>query len=62
MGFVQILTLIFITLKLTNYIDWSWWWVFSPISINFFFLILYYVFTTPTERALYAYRKSLRDK
>jgi hypothetical protein len=25
------LLLLFIGLKLTNYIDWSWWWVFSPI-------------------------------
>ena len=27
------LTLIFIYLKLTNQIDWSWWWVLSPIWI-----------------------------
>jgi hypothetical protein len=29
--FFGILTLIFITLKLTNYIAWSWWWVLSPL-------------------------------
>ncbi|MDR2624955.1 MAG: hypothetical protein LBC37_01320 [Zoogloeaceae bacterium] len=23
--------LIFLTLKLTGVIDWSWWWVFSPL-------------------------------
>lgn len=28
-----VLTLIFVTLKLTNYIDWSWWWILSPIWI-----------------------------
>jgi hypothetical protein len=28
MGFGGWLTLLFITLKLTGYIDWSWWWVF----------------------------------
>lgn len=22
---------LFIGLKLTNYIDWSWWWVLSPL-------------------------------
>lgn len=27
------LTLMFVGLKLTNYIDWSWWWVLSPIWI-----------------------------
>ena len=31
--FIPILTLIFITLKLTNYLSWSWWWVLSPIWI-----------------------------
>lgn len=30
MGFFQVLTLIFVTLKLTNTIDWSWFWVLLP--------------------------------
>lgn len=33
MGFTSILTLIFITLKLTNFIDWPWWLVVSPLII-----------------------------
>jgi hypothetical protein len=33
-GFVGLLTLLFIGLKLTNHIDWSWWWVVSPIWIS----------------------------
>lgn len=32
-GFPGLLTLIFITLKLTEYIDWSWWWVLGPLWI-----------------------------
>ena len=32
-GFAGLLTIVFITLKLTKYIDWSWWWVLSPILI-----------------------------
>lgn len=32
-GFVGLLTILFIGLKLTGYIDWSWWWVLSPIWI-----------------------------
>lgn len=32
-GFLGALTLIFITLKLTDNIDWSWLWVLSPIWI-----------------------------
>jgi len=31
MGFLEVLLLIFITLKLTGFIDWSWWWVLSPL-------------------------------
>lgn len=29
--FFSLLTLLFIGLKLTNYIDWSWWWVLAPL-------------------------------
>jgi hypothetical protein len=28
-----ILLIIFIVLKLTNNIDWNWWWVLSPLWI-----------------------------
>jgi len=34
-GFIGLLTLLFIALKLLNKIDWSWWWVLSPIWISF---------------------------
>jgi len=30
-SFIGLITLIFIVLKVTNYIDWPWWWVFSPL-------------------------------
>jgi hypothetical protein len=33
-GFTGLLTLLFITLKLTGYIDWSWWWVLFPLWIG----------------------------
>lgn len=43
-GFMGLLTLLFIGLKLTNYISWSWWWILSPIwisaSIGIFILLL----------------------
>lgn len=32
-GFLGALTILFIALKLTHVIDWSWWWVLSPIWI-----------------------------
>lgn len=34
-GFAGLLTVLFIGLKLTGYIDWSWWWVLSPLWISF---------------------------
>jgi hypothetical protein len=33
-SFTGLLTLLFITLKLTRDIAWSWWWVLSPIWIG----------------------------
>lgn len=34
MGFTEVLTLIFIALKLTGYINWSWLIVLSPTIIR----------------------------
>jgi len=33
-GFSGALTILFIGLKLGKVIDWSWWWVLSPIWIS----------------------------
>ncbi len=40
--FLAIIEIVFITLKLLNKIDWSWWWVLSPIwiAISIFLLVL----------------------
>lgn len=32
-GFGGLLTIVFIILKLTNTITWSWWWVLAPTWI-----------------------------
>lgn len=32
-GIGTVLFLIFMVLKLTNHIDWSWWWVTAPLWI-----------------------------
>ena len=34
MNFLSVLTLIFIVLKLMNFIDWSWWFVLAPTLIQ----------------------------
>ena len=33
-GFAGLLTIVFIVLKLIGKIDWSWWWVLSPLWIT----------------------------
>jgi hypothetical protein len=38
-GFVGLLTILFVALKLTGYVDWSWWWVLSPIWIASIFTL-----------------------
>ena len=39
-GFIGLLTIAFIVLKICNIIDWSVWWVLSPIWIPVAFVIL----------------------
>lgn len=43
MDILSVLTVIFIILKVLNYIDWSWWWVISPtiVEICIFSFIMY---------------------
>lgn len=42
-GFVGALTILFIALKLLNKIDWSWWWVLSPIWISAVVIVLVFL-------------------
>ena len=42
-SFAGLLTILFIGLKLTNYIDWSWWWVLSPLWISMLMVISFFI-------------------
>jgi hypothetical protein len=53
MNFLSGLQLLFIGLKLTNYISWSWFWVFSPILIPFSCVLLIFIILL----TIYCYRK-----
>ena len=44
-GVVQI---IFIILKLTHLVDWSWFWVLSPLWVSFAAIIIIYTIATIT--------------
>lgn len=48
MGISNVLTIIFIVLKLLHLINWSWWFVLSPTILLFLipFLILGLIFFT----------------
>ena len=39
-GFTGLLTVLFIGLKLTGHITWSWWWVLSPLWISVLIALL----------------------
>lgn len=39
MGFFGLLTVLFVALKLTGYIGWSWFWVLFPLVIVLFILL-----------------------
>ena len=40
-GLPGLLFIIFTVLKLTNNINWSWWWVTAPIWIPLLFIIIF---------------------
>jgi hypothetical protein len=43
-GFFGLLTIVFIVLKLTGVITWSWWWVTAPLWGGFALLIIILLF------------------
>ena len=46
-GFTGILAIVFIVLKLTKFIAWSWWWVlcpiWGPVAFVLVVLIIYFI-------------------
>jgi len=67
-GFAGLLTIAFVVLKLCKVIDWSWWWIVSPmlISIGAALLVLgsigvYYFFIAYKEKKALARRNKERD-
>lgn len=46
MKFLDVLTLIFITLKLTGVINWSWWLVLLPLYFPLIIILVVAVLVT----------------
>lgn len=40
MGLAEVLTIVFVVLKLVDAIDWSWWWVLSPLWITYGLIVV----------------------
>lgn len=51
-GFFGMLTIVFIVLKLTGYITWSWFWVLSPLFVLPVVLIVTFVVAAVMEKFL----------
>jgi hypothetical protein len=53
-GFFGLLTILFIGLKLTGYVSWSWWWVMAPtwipISLVLILLVLVGLITVVADK------------
>lgn len=43
-GFTGALFLVFLVLKLTHVIDWSWWWITAPLWGGFAIAIIIAIF------------------
>jgi hypothetical protein len=48
-GFGSLLFLLFLGLKLTGHIDWSWWWVAAPLWIPLLAVLLLAVVISAIE-------------
>lgn len=44
MAWSTILTIVFVALKVTDTIDWSWWWVMSPVLIHTALIVIAFLF------------------
>ncbi len=44
-GFFGLLAIVFITLKLLEKIDWSWWWVLAPLWFPFALFLVVFTFS-----------------
>lgn len=61
-GFVGLLTIVFIVLKLIGQIDWSWWWVLSPVWISAIITISIVVFMFILEKRMKDKQRKIRNE
>jgi hypothetical protein len=61
MKFEHYLTLLFIGLKLSHQIDWSWWWVFSPMICLVILWVLTFILSVIVKTKEKIRRNKLRQ-
>lgn len=54
-GFFGLLTILFVALKLTHVINWSWWWVLAPtwgpaLMVVLILLVIFVLFVANAVR------------
>ena len=62
MGFCEVLTIIFVVLKLIGQIDWSWWLVLLPEIIAGAFYIVAIAIHIGLSISIHKQRKELRKR
>lgn len=64
-GFLGVLSIVFIVLKLTHVINWSWWLVLSPSLLSVAIVIVYgivvAVINSKTKKAMKAIWRGFDD-
>ena len=49
-GIATLLLVAFVVLKLTNVIDWSWWWVLSPFWMPLSIIVVLFLFVVISKK------------
>lgn len=62
MNFMPLLALLFIGLKLTNYIDWSWWFVTAPLYVPAIIIIIGWLITIAAGAKIYGIHFRVKDR
>ena len=61
-GFGGILFIVFLILKLTNVIAWSWWWVTAPLWIQIAIAIVIFIFIVLFKFIIHRKKTNKRNK
>lgn len=49
-GIADVLTIVFVVLKLVGVINWSWWWVLSPVWGSIVLVLILWIVILICER------------